>query len=95
MSLRLFFKWRRVMSAIDFAKLFLINNPSLLKGGIDENHKLNTLLCFSNLMYLSVYEKKLIDDKFEKIEGYPVVKVCIMSISIIIYVNLPMRNQLF
>ena len=74
MSLRLFFKWRRVMSAIDFAKLFLINNPSLLKGGIDENHKLNTLLCFSNLMYLSVYEKKLIDDKFEKIEGYPVVK---------------------
>lgn len=62
------------MKAIEIAKWFLIKNPSLLKGGIDENLKLNTLLYFSNLMYLSVYKEKLIDDKFEKFEGYPVVK---------------------
>lgn len=62
------------MKAIEIAKWFLLKNPSLLKGGIDENLKLNTLLCFSNLMYLSVYKEKLIDDKFEKFEGYPVVK---------------------
>lgn len=75
MSLRLFFKkWGCFMKAIGIAKWFLLKNPSLLKGGIDENLKLNTLLCFSNLMYLSVYKKKLIDDKFEKFEGYPVVK---------------------
>lgn len=75
MSLRLFFKkWGCFMKAIGIAKWFLLKNPSLLKGGIDENLKLNTLLCFSNLMYLSVYKEKLIDDKFEKFEGYPVVK---------------------
>lgn len=75
MSLRLFFKkWGCFMKAIEIAKWFLIKNPSLLKGGIDENLKLNILLCFSNLMYLSVYKEKLIDDKFEKFEGYPVVK---------------------
>ena len=62
------------MKAIEIANWFLLKNPSLLKGGIDENLKLNTLLCFSNLMYLSVYKEKLIDDKFEKFEGYPVVK---------------------
>ena len=62
------------MKAIEIAKWFLLKNPSFLKGGIDENLKLNTLLCFSNLMYLSVYKEKLIDDKFEKFEGYPVVK---------------------
>lgn len=62
------------MKAIEIAKWFLLKNPSLLKGGIDENLKLNILLCFSNLMYLSVYKEKLIDDKFEKFEGYPVVK---------------------
>lgn len=62
------------MKAIEIAKWFLFKNPSLLKGEIDENLKLNTLLCFSNLMYLSVYKEKLIDDKFEKFEGYPVVK---------------------
>lgn len=62
------------MKAIEIAKWFLLKNPSLLKGGIDENLKLSTLLCFSNLMYLSVYKEKLIDDKFEKFEGYPVVK---------------------
>lgn len=62
------------MKVIEIAKWFLLKNPSLLKGGIDENIKLNILLCFSNLMYLSVYKEKLIDDKFEKFEGYPVVK---------------------
>lgn len=62
------------MKAIEVAKWFVLKNPSLLKGGNDENLKLNTLLYFSNLMYLSVFEKKLIDDKFEKFEGYPVVK---------------------
>lgn len=75
MSLRLFFKkWGCFMKAIGIAKWFLLKNPSLLKRGIDENLKLNILLCFSNLMYLSVYKEKLIDDKFEKFEGYPVVK---------------------
>lgn len=62
------------MKAIEIANWFLLKNPSLLKRGIDENLKLNILLCFSNLMYLSVYKEKLIDDKFEKFEGYPVVK---------------------
>lgn len=75
MSLRLFFKkWGCFMKAIEIAKWFLLKNPSLLKGKIDGNLKLNILLCFSNLMYLSVYKEKLIDDKFEKFEGYPVVK---------------------
>ena len=62
------------MKAIEIANWFLLKNPSLLKRGIDENLKLNILLCFSNLMYLSVYKEKLIDDKFEKFEGYTVVK---------------------
>ena len=62
------------MKAIEIAKWFLFKNQSLLNGGIDENLKLNTLLCFSNLMYLSVYKEKLIDDKFEQFEKNPVVK---------------------
>lgn len=75
MSLRLFFKkWGCFMKAIGIAKWFLLKNPSLLKGGIDENLKLNTLLCFSNLMYFSVFEQELIDDGFEKFGNVPVVK---------------------
>ena len=62
------------MKTIEIAKWFLFKNPSLLNGGIDENLKLNTLLCFSNLMYLSVYKKKLIDNKLEQFEKNPVVK---------------------
>ena len=74
-SLRLFFKkWGCFMKAIEIAKWFVFKNPSLLKGENDENLKLNILLCFSNMMYLSVYKEKLIDDKFENFEGYPVVK---------------------
>ncbi len=74
-SLRLFFKkWGCFMKAIEIANWFVFKNPSILKGGNDENLKLNTLLYCSNLMYLSVFEKKLIDDKFENFEGYPVVK---------------------
>ena len=62
------------MSAIDFAKWFLFKNPSLLKGGIDENLELNRLLYLSNLMYFSVFEQGLIDDGFEKFGNVPIVK---------------------
>ena len=62
------------MKAIEIAKWFLIKNPSLLKGGIDEKLKLNRLLYLSNLMYFSVFEQELIDDGFEKFGNVPVVK---------------------
>lgn len=62
------------MRAINLAKWFLFNNPSLRNGYIDGNTKLNKLLYFSNLMYYSLMDENLIEENFERWDNGPVIR---------------------
>ncbi|WP_064614414.1 Panacea domain-containing protein [Streptobacillus moniliformis] len=62
------------MKAFEISKWILEKNPNLRLGTYDGNVKLNKLLYFSNLMYYTLYDENLIDDKFEKWDNGPVIK---------------------
>lgn len=62
------------MKATKAAEWFLGTIPSLQRGYLDENTKLNKLLFFSDLMYSSVNDGNLIDEGFEKWDGGPVIR---------------------
>ncbi|WP_073507741.1 Panacea domain-containing protein [Streptobacillus notomytis] len=62
------------MKAFEISKWILEKNPSLCFGTYDGNVKLNKLLYFSNLMYYTLYDENLIDDKFTKWDNGPVIK---------------------
>ena len=60
------------MTIKDLAKWFLIKNPVLRDGYIDENTKLNKLLYFSHLMYYAITNQNLTNCVFEKWDNGPV-----------------------
>lgn len=63
-----------MIDTMDLAKYFLSINPTLKVGNYDNNVKLNKLLYFSSLMYFSVFNKNLINSKFERWDNGPVLR---------------------
>lgn len=62
------------MKAYEISNWLLEKNPTLYFGTYDGNVVLNKLLYFSNLMYYSVYNENLIEEKFEKWTNGPVIR---------------------
>jgi len=62
-----------MLNGTKVSKWFIYKNPNLANGYIDENIKVNKLLYFSQLMYYSVFNKKLLSDKFIAFPKGPVI----------------------